>query len=37
MCPRCGCGPVDHGACFDLEAHHGDISDGTIIKQQNKP
>ena len=24
MCPRCGCGPIDHRACADLKSHHGE-------------
>ena len=23
QCGRCGAGPVDHAACYDLEAHQG--------------
>lgn len=25
QCGRCGFGPVDHMACFDLRAHHGQV------------
>merc|ERR1711971_106538 len=31
MCPRCKYGPVDHFACSDLLAHHGDWDHGTEI------
>ena len=28
QCRRCGCGPVDHTACADLRAHHGERRGG---------
>eukprot|EP00490_Sorites_sp_Unknown_P024949 CAMPEP_0114644288 /NCGR_PEP_ID=MMETSP0191-20121206/3879_1 /TAXON_ID=126664 /ORGANISM="Sorites sp." /LENGTH=161 /DNA_ID=CAMNT_0001856723 /DNA_START=110 /DNA_END=592 /DNA_ORIENTATION=- len=31
MCPNCGCGPVFNEDCFDLQAHHNEISGDSRI------
>merc|ERR1712226_105270 len=31
QCGQCGFGPIDHFACGDLEAHHGEDVGGAVI------
>jgi hypothetical protein len=31
MCGQCSFGPVDHQACWDLQAHHGEVRGGSRI------
>ena len=35
MCPSCRYGPVDHGACYALDSHHGeDVGGGASINNR---
>jgi rubredoxin len=38
MCPRCGCGPIEHEACDNLKSHHNERrggKGGTLVKVSN--